>query len=521
MADPPELLTRAPSRRSSGASEEPVEVRRYIDAIRRARWLIASIVVLLTGVVVGVSVSLPNRYEATASIVRQVSTSGFDTPDVSVVQRELATIRQLIVTANVLDAAARKLPGESYDSLYENIDTSVDPEANLVFVTAHAGDAQSAARIANTVAQTYVDEQAQVERRQLEAARANLIEEQNRLRNTSGADSQLQAIQQRLSEVGVALAAAGTELSIAERATAPEERASPKPVRNGVLAVFLGLFIGVLVALGRDQLVPRGSSQRELSRLMDLPLLASIPYVNRRFGLRPKVLSGIEYETYQSLAASVRFALPPTDEPRLVLVTSALHAEGKSTVCARLGAALAQAGQRTLLVSADLRWPTLHEQVEGPLSPGLTDVLQQLERYDNPDSIRDQLEASIVPVTDQSRRGTLHFLPSGNKVSDPARLLTGPALDSLAAALIDLDDSYILVDSAPILGIADSLSLARALHHVLFVGRLDRLTLDTIFDAREMLDRFDTEPLGMVVVGARGEASPYYLTAARPTLDES
>ncbi len=441
--------------------------------------------------------------------------------DVSVVQRELATIGQLIRTANVLDAAARKLPGENYDSLYENVESSVDPEANLVFVTAHAGNAEAAAKIANTVAQTYVDEQAQVERRQLEAARANLIEEQNRLRNTAGADSQLQAIQQRLSEVGVSLASAGTELSIAERATPPEERASPKPIRNGVLAVFLGLFIGVLVALGRDQLVPRVSSQRELSRLMDLPLLASIPYVNRRFGLRPKVLSGIEYETYQSLAASVRFALPPIDEPRLVLVTSALHAEGKSTVCARLGAALAQAGQRTLLVSADLRWPTLHEQVEGPLAPGLTDVLQQLERHDDHDAVRMQLLDSIVPVTDQSRRGTLHFLPSGNKVADPARLLTGPALDSLAGALIDLDYAYILVDSAPILGIADSLSLARALHHVLFVGRLDRLTLDTIFDAREMLDRFDTEPLGMVVVGARGEASPYYLTAARPTLDES
>ena len=75
-ADPPELLPRAPSRRQGGAAEEPVEVRRYIDAIRRARWLIASIVVLLTGVVVGVSVSLPSRYEATASIVRQVNTSG-------------------------------------------------------------------------------------------------------------------------------------------------------------------------------------------------------------------------------------------------------------------------------------------------------------------------------------------------------------------------------------------------------------------------------------------------------------
>ena len=65
-----------------------------------------------------------------------------------------------------------------------------------------------------------MDEQAAVEKRQIEAARANLLEEQNRLRGTTGADSQLQAIQQRLSELGVALAAAGTDLGIAERADA-------------------------------------------------------------------------------------------------------------------------------------------------------------------------------------------------------------------------------------------------------------------------------------------------------------
>jgi Mrp family chromosome partitioning ATPase len=477
--------------------------------------------VLLTGVVVGVSVSLPDRYQATASIVKQITPSPFDSTSVDVVTRELATIGQLLTTTDILEATARAVPGVTIETLEEDVESSVDPDANLIFVTATAGDPETAARIANTVAQTFVDAQAQLERRQLEAARANLLEEQARLRNQPGTASQVQAIQQRLSELGVTLAAAGTELSIAQRAQPPEERMAPKPLRNGILAAFLGLFIGVLVALGRDQLVPRVSSQRELSRLIDLPLLASIPHVNRRFGLRPRVLSGIEYETYQSLAASVRFALPPADVPRLVLVTSALHAEGKSTVTARLGAALAQAGQRTLLVSADLRWPTLHELVEAPLAPGLTDVLQRFERHEDPAAVRPTLLSSIIPVHDQSRRGTLHFLPSGNKVPDPARLLTGPAMESLADALQELDYAYVLVDSAPILGIADSLALARALHYVLFVGRLDRLTLDTIFDAREMLDRLDTEPLGMVVVGARGEASPYYLTAARPALDES
>src|SRR4051812_27815697 len=241
-ADPDLLAPRPATRRSSG-TEEPVEVRRYIDAIRRARWLIAAITVLLAGVVVGVSVSVPSRYQADASIVKEVSSGAFESVDPQVVTRELNTIGQLITTSNVLDAAARKLPGETGDSLAENVESSVDPQANLIYVTGHDGTAAGAARIANTVAQTFVDAQADTEKRQIEAARANLLEEQARLRNSAGSDSQLQAIQDRLSQLGVSLAAAGTDLGIAERAEAPQDRASPKPVRNGILALFLGLFI--------------------------------------------------------------------------------------------------------------------------------------------------------------------------------------------------------------------------------------------------------------------------------------
>jgi Mrp family chromosome partitioning ATPase len=136
-------------------------------------------------------------------------------------------------------------------------------------------------------------------------------------------------------------------------------------------------------------------------------------------------------------------------------------------------------------------------------------VLTGIDAGDDADAIRSRLESSIVPVHDRTRRGTLHLLPSGSKVADPTQLLTAQAMSAVADALTDLDYTYVLVDSAPILGIADSLALARAVQHVLFVARLDRLTLDTIFDAREVLDRIDSEPVGMVVVGARGEASPY------------
>src|SRR3954454_22342077 len=178
QVEPSELLPRSPSRRGT---EEPVEVRRYLDAIRRSRSLIAGIVVLLTGVVVGVSLSLPDRYEATASIVKEVSSQPFDNTSIDVVTRELNTIGQLLTTRNVLNAAAKKLPGETGDTLADKVSSSVDPNANLISVNAEAGDARSAARIANTVAQTFVSEQADVDRRQIEAARANLLDELNRL----------------------------------------------------------------------------------------------------------------------------------------------------------------------------------------------------------------------------------------------------------------------------------------------------------------------------------------------------
>src|SRR5947207_15797633 len=108
--DTPDALPRARSRRSG---EDPIEVRRHLDAIRRSRWLIAAIVVLLTVIVVGVSASLPNRYKATASIVKNVTTDPLATIDVNVVTRELATTDRLLTTTDVFRAAAAKIPGET------------------------------------------------------------------------------------------------------------------------------------------------------------------------------------------------------------------------------------------------------------------------------------------------------------------------------------------------------------------------------------------------------------------------
>src|SRR3954452_5364191 len=305
----PDLPSSRSSRRSGG--EDSVEARRYLDALRRRRWLI---LLLAAAAVLGalvVSSWAPDRYKATASIVKQVTVGPYESVNVDALTRELSTIEQLLLSSDVLGRAAQRVHGESPGSVRGALQASVDPNANLIFVTATAGDPKRAADIANAVANTFIETQGAVVRRQYEQARAGLTQELRRVQGQPGASQQEQAIRQRLSELGVSLASAGMDLQIAEPATPPSQRSSPKPLRNAVIALFLGLFLGVLIALASDQLVPRVGGTRELGRLMDIPLLATVPYVRRRRGRRRRVLTGKEYESYQTLGTSVRFSLPP------------------------------------------------------------------------------------------------------------------------------------------------------------------------------------------------------------------
>jgi Mrp family chromosome partitioning ATPase len=510
-------LTR--SRRSR--DEDSIEVRRYLDALRRSRWLILLLVALTTIGAVAVSLWLPEKYTSSTSIVKELSAAPFDSVDVDSITRELQTIQRLLLTSSVLEVAARRVPGEDSDTLEDNVESSVDPEANLLYVTATAGEPQLAADRANAVAGAFVEEQRAVTRRRYTRAREGLIAELERVRSDPAAAEQESAIRQRLSELSVALANAGSDLQIAQRGEVPDSPTSPRPLRNGIIAFFLSLFLGVIVALGRDQLVPRVTGSRELGSLLDMPILATVPYLRRRLGHRRRLLSGIEYESYQTLGASVRFSLPPESTARVLLVTSALHAEGKSTVTARLGRALAQSGHPTLLVSADLRWPTLHELVEVPAGPGLTELLADAEARADPIELDRQIEGTLRRLDGAPRSADLDILPSGSKPGQPAQLLGSDAAELVFDRLRGLDYSYILVDAPPVLGISDTQSLARFADSLLWVSRLDRITLDNVMDARDILDRLEPQSIGLVVIGARSEASPYYVGVRTPALDDA
>src|SRR5581483_1658349 len=287
--------------------------------------------------------------------------------------------------------------------------------------------------------------------------------------------------------------------------------ASPRPVRNGIVAFFAAVFLGVLIALGRDQLVPRLAGPRELTRVTERPVLMSIPFVRRHFGRQPKVLSAAEHEAYQTLQATLRFQLPPTEQ-RIILIASALEGEGKTTVTVNLGRALARAGHKTLIVSGDMRHPKLHERIGVPVGPGLSDILAALER-DTSSSRAAVPDLKELVQTQPGSRGNLHVLTSGERPSDPGRLLLSNALTRFIELLRGSPYAYVLIDGTPLLGIADSQSLAGRVDDVLIVCRLDRLSVEQIIETRDLLDRLEVSPLGYFVVGGRRMGSSYYYAA--------
>ena len=345
----------------------------------------------------------------------------------------------------------------------------MDPEAtqaNIIEVTASDEDADQAARIANAVSETFITERAEIERERIANARSRLQEEIDRLESSPSpsATAEIAAIRERLSQLTVSEGSAGADLQLAGRAEVPGSPTSPRPLRNVILALFGSLVLGVLIALARDQLSPRISDPRELGRLLGVRVLAGIPYVRgTKLQRRVRLLSGAEAEAYETLRTSFELMVPP-DAHSVVLITGAVHGEGKTTVSSRLGKSLVRAGHRVLLVSADLRVPRLHELFSLELGVGLSDILTeaQWENSDLDAVIGKAIRVVIERSEGDGRHGSLHVITSGSQAKDPGQLIAGPGLPVAIDALHRRDYDYILLDAPPLLGIADATVLAQA-----------------------------------------------------------
>jgi polysaccharide biosynthesis transport protein len=400
----------------------------------------------------------------------------------------------LLTTRDVLKRVARDLPDESAETLEDKVETSVDEDANIIDISATDENAAGAAAIANAVARQFVAMEAAAERKRFARSREVLQRALERVPATRARREEAQALRAQLNDLNLSETAGAARLRLAQSAEPPSEPHSPRPLRNTIFAFFASAFIAVLAALAIDQIAPRLSGVRELSRLTGVPVLAALP-LPRRLRRRRRQTE----EAFQALQAS---ALQLPADRKVLLVTSAFASDQKSTVSLRLARSLARAGSRTLLISADFARPRIDKLLKVSGAPGLAEVIRAVADGEASE-IEELLAEKIADVSAAPAAPELDVLPAGNVDGNRPRVFAREPMTLLFGALERSDYRYVVVDGPPLLGVVDGALLARYADAVIAVCRLDRMTPAAAAELGDVLRQLDSTAVGLVAVGAR------------------
>jgi capsular polysaccharide biosynthesis protein len=370
-------------------SDPPVDLRRMLVAGRRNAALMAAIVVLVTGVIVAVSVTSPERFQARARIAGDPASQA--AVDSAAVDRSLALSQVLLTSQSVLGAAAHRLSGETADSLAAKVSASVDSTAATVDVFATDESPVQAARIANTVAGTFLDSRAAAERRAAQGARAKLQAELAAMPAGDRAGALGDAVRQQISNLAVAAVTAGSSMSLAEQATVPTAPYAPRPLRNGLLAAIAGLLLAAMAAVVRERLRGDRVDASALAHAANRPLLAVLSDGREKRAWRR--LWGVVADRWRRRAApapdgpvdiaeaalqgSVKAALPP-NRSRTVAVCGATAGDTPGRVAYALARALAWAGSSAMVLDCRPAGYASDDDLEGARAAGHDYVILEM-----------------------------------------------------------------------------------------------------------------------------------------------
>jgi capsular exopolysaccharide synthesis family protein len=274
---------------------------------------------------------------------------------------------------------------------------------------------------------------------------------------------------------------------------------SPRPMRNFVLAVLLGLLIGAAAAVLRELLDVTVKTAEVLREVADAPVLAVVPF-DTGAKLAPLVVSSDSHaaraEALRHLRTNLQFV--DVDQPvQVLVVTSAVPNEGKSTTAVNLAIAFAEAGRRALLIEADLRRPRVADYLGLEGAVGLSNVLAG--------------QVAIEDVLQQWGSHDLRVLPSGFVPPNPSELLGSRNMATLLETLRDEYD-IIIVDTPPLLPVTDAAVVATNADGAVLVARWGKTSQARIKMALASLRAVDSRVLGCVLnmQPSKGEAGYYY-----------
>lgn len=331
---------------------------------------------------------------------------------------------------------------------------------------------------------------------------APLIQQQN-LKNEL--DPQISAAQQSLTVYGNELVDAqiqqqltGQPAQVVSPAVTPISPSSPAKKKDAIFAGFIGLLLAVTLTFIREQLDDSVKSKEQLELLArPLSVVGLIPYVAEwddhrgHIALTLGEISSPVAESFRSLRTSIQF-ISIDQSIRVLQITSSKKDEGKTTLVANLAVALAEAGQKVIVVSCDLRLPKLHEYFNLSNKKGLTSLILG-------ESV---MEESLQKVV--TSRGDLRLLSAGPKPPNPSEILAGTKVREIIEELKQMAD-IVLIDTPPVLPVTDAAVLSRNVDASLVVGRASFVTKKQIKRTLEILRQVDAPLIGVVLNGIAPE----------------
>ncbi len=474
--------------------------RTYVVMLRRRKWWVIAATMIGLAASLAFSLTAHKEYSATAQVLVQsaVDASAPGVAQAPVTQTDVQTELTLVTSAPIIDSVRRQLGNVPV------VAASEVGQTNVIAITATSGSPAQAARIANAYARAFVAYRQATASENLAAAETQLRTQISRLghqlRSLHGKAklsaeaaalfSQQAVLKEQLAQMQVSGAVNTGGVELVTPAQPPASPSSPQPVRDALLGLAAGLLAGLGAAFLRDSLDDRLSSKEAAEHAGGAPVLALVPMVaSWRRRQKAVVVTATEptsqaAEAYRSLRTSLQFSRQER-QLRSLMVTSPAASEGKTSTLANLGVVFAQAGERVLMVSCDLRRPRLGQFFGFDEQIGLTSVL----RGQRP------LEQVIQPVSGHDR---LWVLPAGQVPPNPAELLNGPGAQEVFTALAERFD-LVIIDSPPILPVTDAVVLSQHADATLMVVAAGQTRRADMRRAAEKLDQVGVAVLGTVL----------------------
>lgn len=302
---------------------------------------------------------------------------------------------------------------------------------------------------------------------------------------------------------------------IIDRGTVANNPVEPKETLNLALGTLVGIVLGAATALlleARDRSVKTVS---EAKGLLDYTLLGTIPLLDREGKRKSSKKSddtgagkvivrdfprSSSSESYRMLQANLKFLSSDT-KLQVIVVTSSVPGEGKSTTSSNLATALAELSHRVLIVDADMRRPRQHQVWDIPNLQGLSNVLVG----------QADLKSCIQPVMDN-----LDIMSAGVIPPNALSLLESQRMQALTREFVESYD-YVIIDTPPLAVAADAPVLGRLADGILLVVRPGVANIASVNSARDVLTQSKQNVLGMVINGVlpENESDSYYYYYAK------